>query len=318
MKKIVKILPILTIIILTVLVVFKEDVLMRSQYTRFSDYELRGIHLDEKTLVNGEADVKRIFKIAKENNVILVKELYNKKQKRNNVYMTVPNLQEFISKYVEVKEHKSATDNTHIPTLARDEKTTKFYINDFLANDDFVFYKGDSLFTNNEYVFGDYSLLYKNDMEWHHFLDQVAKEMDIAKENIPIEGWGMLNSHEGIITLAITIAFVIFALFFLLVILFLLYKKSKKIGCLQLLGYTQRSLILLSVKDYIYFELFAIVICMIVSLSLLSNITFSIVLNIIQLHILVVLLSISVTCLGMLFIKRYTSLSNIIKKTVFV
>ena len=314
MKKVIKVLPMVTILILSILLVIHEDMSMREKYTNFDQYSLTGVHLDEEVMVDNSTAIDKVYEIAKENEIVLIRNVYNKKTDQNQLYIVSNNLVDFLSENLQLRKTKNNLKNGYVATYDSKDELQSYYIVDFLSNDRYVFFDINAMHENGTYQYGDYSVLYENESNLQLFLEQVSSETGIAKEKLLLENWGQIAVHTEIVVLIINISILFFTLTFLITIIFLLYRQSKKIGCLQLIGFSKIAIMFQIVKEYIYYIIATSIICLLLSSLFLPNISFLLLQKMFVLHMAIILLSIFITYVGLLMIARHTNISNIIKK----
>lgn len=315
MKKFIKIIPMISIIILIVSFVYVIDLAEQEKYTRFDEYTLKGIHLDEKYSSNGDY-ISDVYRIATDNNVILAKTDFSLEDKTTKIYLTIDDLDTFLqNNFITSKLSDEKGFGATFITESRQQQT---YVKDFLNNDKFQYF---SLFEknvkDNVYSYGDMSVYFKNNSEYINFIDDISSFLAVSPEEIEIEMWGQLGIKSDFYTYVIgAVGIVSFAVFFLIV-MFNVYKNSKKIGMLQLLGYDFRASASIFIHENIKPSLMIFPLILIGTI-LMPNVSLKILIQIVGLYIFSLVVYVLIILLAVYIISRRTKIVDSLKNRSMV
>lgn len=314
MKKLIKIFPIICLLIVTSLAILYFDEDVKYKYTNFDGYKLTGISFNPNSKAVNVENLEKIERLANENNVILSKELYQNGV--TDVFVSSSNINDFLailglhSKLI----HDVNSDDQFIATYITNDKNQKYYIPDFLNNHKYKYGTITSLIKQQGYVFGDYSLFYKNDEQLNSFISSTEKILNTNKSDFMLPSWGRLTKHSNYIFIIMILALVLSVLFFFVFQIFQLYKRSKAIGCMRLLGFSSRAIsrkfIIPDMKLLLPFSSIMIIIVSFIC----KNLTGKILISIILLNMLMIILNMITKIICVKIIIANYSLSNILKK----
>lgn len=309
MKKIIKLFPIVLLLIIFIFVVFIKDTNDKSQYNNFDAFDMIGINLDDSDVLNiSQKQIDQIYNLAIENNVLLVKTIYNKETNSIDNYISTNNIIDLYAK----KFNISNSDKNAIVTY-KNSDSSAYYKTDFLNNHRYGFYSIQELKNKNLYRYGTYSLYYQNEIDKFNFLDQVAKLLNASQQQLINPNFGKIQVHIDILYIGLILATLLCSLFYFVIVLFLFYRDSKKIGVLALLGFDKLKIFkLLNLKSIFLICIFSIGIC-ILSL-LLPNVDKHFIISLILINIIIIVLTIFVLYLALVIVIKYTNLSDILKK----
>lgn len=319
MKKIVKIIPIISILILTYLIVFYGDVDMRSRYSRIEGYQVTGIELGQQNDVINEAFLDKLATYANEHNVVLAKPTYDIEAKVKRTFYSIDSMEELLDKLqldyevVHGQGEKSFAATYH---SGLDEQA--FYIPDLVDNDKYELYSLSRLRDMGLYEYGSYSVFYQNETDLNNFFGSIAKDTGIPAESLHITSYGMLSAHTDLIAIAIIGGAFFSMLFYFITVAFQLYRQSRKIGCLQLLGFDNKGITKQVLKESMPLLITVSVIMLIIMKLLIRNITVTILLQLMLCYLLILLSTIAITYGCTLLISGKAKISNILKKESLV
>lgn len=310
MRKFIKVFPILLLIIIITLFVMSADLSMKEKYTRYDGYNMSGINLNKDSF-NEEKSITDIYEIAVKNRVIMVKTQFDLESNITKLYLSTENISSFFSNYFNLTEiHKNPSG--FIATFYSSSDEQSYYLPDFLRNDKFEFHSLLFESQDNIYKYGDYSIYSNNESNYSGYISDVSEYLDVPSESFLIENWGQLDTKSGLLYIAILVCIIVFSLTLFLVTVFSLYRESKKIGTLQLLGFNTPSLIKVFIRNNLNYVVFTAPILILLS-TLLPNVTISHIFFVILICLLVIIISAGITSISILIVIRKTVVSNVIK-----
>lgn len=315
MKKFIKTIPMISIIILIVSFVYVIDLTEKERYTRFDEYTLKGFHLDEKYSSNGSY-IDDVYRIATENNVILAKTDFSLEEKTTKIYLTIKDLDAFLQS--NFMTSKLSNEKGFGATFITESSQQETYVKDFLSNDRFQYFSlFDENVKDNVYSYGDMGVYFKNNSEYINFIDDVSSYLGVLPEELEIEMWGQLGIKSNFYKHVIgVVGIVSFAIFFL-VVMFNVYKNSKKIGMLQLLGYDFKALSSIFIRENIKPSLIIFPLILIGAI-LLPNISLKILLQIVGLYMFSLIVYVLIILLAVHIISRRTKIVDSLKNQSMV
>ncbi len=317
MKKIIKLFPTFIFMLLTLLLISYIDINEKINYDRFKSYNLIGFEINPNNENITSDIINDIFHIAKEKDILLVKDIFNENSNSTDLYVSTKDLFKLYDSKFKVEKLNEVADNSFIATFKTDNQKQSHYIPDFLNNDRFVFYLTDAMEENNVYRYGSYSLFYENHNQLQIFIDDVAKLLNEPKDKLLNDNWGQLSSHADMLLTAIVIC-ILFIFLFYLITIFQLYKESKKIGCLLLLGFNKFDIMVVMMKANIKILVFSSLCYFCLCSFLISNNHLFFMIVLLLLYVIMITLTIIISYLGILFVCKYSSISNILKKSSLV
>jgi len=310
MKKFIKVFPVLSLLIIITLFVMSADLSMKEKYTRYYGFNLSGINFNKDSF-GEKKSITDIYEIAVKNKVIMVKTQFDLESNITKLYLSTENISSFFSKYFNLTEiHKNPSG--FIATFYSNNEEQSYYLPDFLRNDKFEFHSLLFESQDNIYKFGDYSIYSNDESNYSRYISEVSEYLEVPAENLLIENWGQLNTKSGLLFIAILVCIIVFSLTFFLVTVFSLYRESKKIGTLQLLGFNSLTLIKIFIRNNLNYVVFTTPILILLS-TLLPNITINYIFSIIFLCLFLIIISAVITAISILIVIRKTAVSNVIK-----
>lgn len=314
MKRIAKLFPTFILLLLTVLMIVYIDVDEKAKYTNFKEYHLTGFRINPNNEKLTSHVIDKVLQLAKEKEVLLVKNLFNKEKNCSELYISTDNLLGLYDEQWKVEKINEEVEHSFIATFKTEDQRQSHYIPDFLDNDRFTFYSIDEMEENNIYRYGDYSLYYTNDAQLESFLQEASAIMQEPQEMLANHHWGQLSGHADRLFIVLIVSILFFIFFYYLIIVFQLYKEGKKIGCLLLLGFRKRDITALMIKDSIQYLVISSLCYLLLCLFFVSNIHFSFILKLCFLYLCMIMLTIFISYLGILIVCNYIKVSNVLKK----
>lgn len=314
MFKLTKIFPVICLLIVTLLTILYYDIDIKYKYTNFTNYELTGIRIDpDNEIVNVET-VKKIADLANQNDIILMKEFND--NGIINIFLSYDNISDVLPILNLPNKTTNSVNNNDIfiATYISKDVNQAYYIPDFLNNNKYKYSNFDALINQQGYYYGDFSLYYKSTDNLNSFMNSMEVILGTPRTNFELPLWGRLTGHSDFILLTILFSILLSVLLFFIFQIFQLFKKSKSIGCMRLLGFSISAISSKFVTTDLKLLIPSSFIIIITSCLVCKNITVSIFISIVLLNILIILLNaITKYCCVKLIISHY-NLSNILKK----
>ncbi|KAF1299418.1 hypothetical protein BAU15_01875 [Enterococcus sp. JM4C] len=237
MKKLTNFFPIVILCCLFVTAILWNDMKERTYYDEFSGYQQKFITISEDDAAITMDKIEAVFAAAKETNVVLMNEFFDKQENSNDYYFSVDSLTKLYKPYLSIEELTPETASSFVSTYYSKSDNQSGYYPDFLKNDRARFFKTDAMRENAAYPKGTYALFYQDSSDYQAFMEKAEKILATPKESLIDEAAGRLKEEMNLLKAAVLISLIFFTLFYFLLVIFQLYHKVKKIGCLRLLGF---------------------------------------------------------------------------------
>lgn len=315
MKKIIKVFPIFVLLILSIFVVLIEDMQEKENYKNIQSLQSVGFTISNDNDDITSIEINELYDIAKEYNVYLVKTLYNENTNSVDNYITADNIVKLLSKQLSISDEDTVA-NDSITTLKNDDSSS-YYLPDFLNNDRYRFFPIEELENQKMYSYGSYTLYYQNEIDCRDFLSKAELILNTPQDMLQNEFWGQFDEHTDILLSAMIASLFFFSLFYFVIVLFLLYRESKQIGVLQLLGFSNTDILTIMNKNYILSLIICSLIICFVSL-LLPNAKFELFIKLFGSNLILIVITVIISYIALLVVNRFTDLSNILKKQTLV
>ena len=314
MKKIIKVFPLMVLIILTCLTVFVADMNERQRYKTILGYEEAGFTIPEnaENITNDEID--QVFLVAKENHVVLMKTSYDKANDAVVNYVTTDNVCKLYGDQLGIE----AGDLSHCLGISTYDDKDSYHHNDILDNDRYSFYPSSLMRDRKVYRYGPYMAFYRNEADYMRFLDGVSAVMGVSPDALHNEFLGQLAEPIGYFKTAYGMCFMFFCLFYFVQAVFLFYRDAKKIGILTMLGYSDGDILRVTLHGRVGSMIVASVIMIVASAVVVPNITLGIVASLIGTYLTVITMTVGISFLALLFMHKFFSVSNVLKKQSLV
>ena len=316
MKKIIKIFPFIVLMILTIFLIYKHDMTQRSLYKSIENYEMIGFRIPDTTETIMNSDIEKVYDMALKKGVVLTKSIFNNERNSIDVYMTASNVVEFLSNQYDI-DNLLDDVYTSIATFKTDNRDC-YQLNDFLNNDRYAFYSMDELINNNMYRYGDYFLYYDDVSNYQSFLKEASAILNVDKTMLCIPNSGILDERVDILNCGMLVSVLFFILFYFILILFILYRDSKKIGVLSLLGFQRKDILNIMNKKYMGILCLVCILSSIIVMVILPNSTIHFFVDLLIMYAVILIITIFVTYAGLFCVTRFIDLSNILKKRSIV
>ena len=242
MKFISRIVPIISIVIVTILSIIFIDFNESSKYLQFPGYNknfMRINYKDDNSINNNT--IQKILNSAKNYNIIILKSnVIQNEEKAKNIYISVDNINEletFLSSAFKIKMLKSKNfDETksYISTYTHKDSNQVGQIYDFLNNDYYNYYKFETLMLTNGNLYGEYIILYKDFQDYDSFMNDV--KIIVGSD---INSNSSFENSQKYVAILISVSILILMLFYFIFQIYDSYNGSKKIGCMSLLGFSK-------------------------------------------------------------------------------
>lgn len=308
MKKIINLFPVLILIIVTVLIVSLEDKKEKEIYKNINGYNLSSFIIPENIETITHKDIDKVLNSARENNIILIKIILNKNNNSIDNYVNVNDIYHLYSKQLNLKK----IDNQNSITTYKQKDS--LYYPDFLNNNRYSFYSADLMKENGVYPYGLYSIYYQSESDYLKFIKEAEIILKAPRQALYSEHFSQLKEPTELFDIAIIFSVGFFSLFYFILVIFLFYRKAKEIGILILLGFSNKDILKNILKKYSLSIIISSLLLVIISILFLPNIKYHIVIRLMTTYLVIFLLSIFMSYLALLFLHKYFSLSNILKK----
>ncbi len=276
MKITTKLIPIVCILVTTVLSIIFLELKDSEKYLVFNDYNREFISLDynEDVPIN-IALISRIFEIAENNHVILLKNnASNQNNKSRNIYLSfnsISQLYDFMTKKFQVKKTNKIVENNNdmfISTYYHNDKNQIGFISDLLENSRYNYYTFQKLLDDNGNLYGEYIVYYKNYQDFSQFSTQVKTV--VGQE---INSYSRFSNSDKYIIIILIISVIILMIFYFIFQIYDTYYKAKYISCMRLLGFSSNKIVQIMFKKKLKLYSIIITIILLLSLILIKNIT---------------------------------------------
>lgn len=318
MKKIVRIFPIFVIVILNIFIILTKDMKEKELYKNIQSYNTIGFTIPENTENIKNEQIEQVFKSAIANDVILVKTVYNESSDSVDNYIVTKDVIDLLSQQLDLNKNSIDSKEAKFVATYKVKDSNSYYVSDFLNNDRYSFYPFEEMNDKHIYKYGSYTLYYKNETNLRDFFDDAADIFNAPKDILYNEYWGQLSEHTDIMYTGMFISITFFILFYFILILFLFYRETKKIGILLLLGYTKKSILTVTNKKYLIVLINVSLLFCLGSIIVLPNANLELFIYLGIMDVFMICLTLAVSYIALLFICKYTDLSNILKKQSIV
>ncbi len=310
MKKIIKVFPILILIVISILTVILEDMKEKELYRNVSGYHNTNFIIPENEEDITNEDIDKVIESAKSHNVVLIRVTYDDDNRSVDQYISSEDIFTLYRNQLNLKLKN--TDSLLGITTYKDEST--LYYPDFLNNDKYSFYPINMMKDRGIYRFGSYVAYYQNEEDYFKFKDEAKDILNVPMESLYNEYAGQHGEPFFFYNMVTVFCIAFFALFYFVLTVFLFYRDSKKTGILTLLGFDNIGILKNNLRNFSIRIVIASLILFILSLLFLPNIKLSILIKLIEIDVFILVLSIVLSYLALLFLQKYFSLSNILKK----
>lgn len=314
MKKLTIIVPIVTIIVISVLGILYIDFNESNAYLKFKNYDIETINIHYDNNIENAVDiVKNLQYIAKQHNIILTKSnIDNKKKNGVNVYISlnsIDDLSQFLNKNFKIKTFKNKRSETgFFSTYNQNSEHQMGIIKDLLEDHYYTYYLMDQLIEKDGSLFGNYSVLYTDFNDYSNFISEANKLVGYNTYSISLS-----TNIDKYISIAIIGSFFVLLLFYFVFQVYEYYNNSKKIGCMKLLGFDinkiNKNMISKNVKIY----LISILILFLLIIFLVKNITPLHILGLLVINLLILLLTYYFSNWACRIVNKTYKISDILK-----
>ncbi len=309
MKNITKIIPIIMIIIITVLTLIYFDFTEAKNYTNFKDYNINTINIqynsDNELLKN---QIKYIQTVAKENNVILLKENADfTKDNASNIYLSLTNeqLTEILIKNFDIKITNS--NNNYYATYEKNDINQSGIIKDLFENHYFTYNTIDEMLKNNDNISGNYKILYKDYNDYSSFINEVNNTLGYNTYTGTYE-----TGIENYIIIFMVLIFIFLIIFYFIFQVYEYNNNSKKIACMKILGFDNKTMNKNMMNKKILILIITTIIILL-TIIFIKNITIVHILIILLVNLFIIFSTYLISYLSCIIINRSFKLSNILK-----
>lgn len=238
MKKMTKIIPVLSIVIISLLVLVYLDFKEASKYLKIDQYKREMMTLRyEDCADNVVTIVNQMQELAKKHHVILGKTLLDSDKKQGQkVYLsldTMEELKQFLKKNFKTEfYHQKATSNSFIATYQSDDQNQIGMIKDLFGDHAYRYYLMNQIKEDKSSLLGHYYIFYQNDQDYEQFVSEVNSLVGSDTKS------DVFFTDTGNAAIVVIIGCLIFLLLFYFIFqVYEYYNHSQKIGCMKLLGF---------------------------------------------------------------------------------
>lgn len=317
MKFISRIVPIISIVIVTILSIIFIDFNESSKYLQFPRYNksfMRINYKDDNSINNNT--IQKILNSAKNYNIIILKSnVIQNEDKAKNIYISVDNINEletFLSSAFKIKMLKSKNfDETksYISTYTHEDSNQVGQIYDFLNNDYYNYYTFGTLMLTNGNLYGEYIILYKDFQDYDSFINDV--KIIVGSD---INSNSSFTNPQKYVAILISVSILILMLFYFIFQIYDSYNVSKKIGCMSLLGFDKIKIAKKIIGKRILIYLVTSILAIFCSFFCVENISLKNIALIMLINFILILLTYLINYMCVKIILRHYNLYSIIKK----
>ncbi len=315
MSKITKIISIVSILVVNFLFLIYIEEYESKKYTTLNGYNIESISItynDDRSVARD--NLKQIVTLANKNNVILQKVNVNSSDvSKWNVYISAENINQLISllkNNFKINLTKNDYNNkSFISTYIQQDSNQIGKINDFLNNDYYNYYLIDKLIDDGNNVHGTYFVFYKDWKDYSNFLNQANEFLGYdTKANI------FTDSLEMNVLFVMFVSLTFLLLFYFIFQMYEYYSKSKKIGCMKLLGFKNKSINKKLIKSTLKLMFVTMIGILTFIIFFVENISYTHFFSITLINGVVLLLIWLISFISCRIINKKYDISNIIKR----
>ncbi len=318
MKNITKIIPIICFLVVSILSIFFFDTKQSRTFFEFENMKKDTIDISysEDIKVNNDL-IRDVLKLAKEHNLLVEKiNTSAGTSGEKNIYLsfdTSEDLMNFLYKKFKIKKLNNKIDNNtdyFISTYEHKSDNQIGLIPDLLNNNKYNYYTFERLFKDNENLYGPYIIYYKNYSDYSYFVEDAGKLLGQCMRS----AYGFsFNNSESFFMVLILGSIIILMLFYFIFQVYEAYYKSKKIGCMKLLGFSKEKIAKNMMKKRLK-AYFIITLAILLSTMFIKNVNLTVLIGVLTINLLLILLTFLINYLCIRIILHGYQISNIIKK----
>lgn len=313
LKKVLKIIPFICILVVSFFLIMIEDQKENVAYYTMQNYNYSPLILNEDVVTLENEDIRKLKQIADENGIILIKQKFDNESNKKMIYYSCDDLSKLLDEksihYLTLHEEH---ENTYASTENTNDVNQGYQIYDLLDNNHFYLYKFSSLYNDDSYNYGSYQVYYQDTVTLEKFYQQVANHFDM-KYDMLLGNAGVLLGNAKEMMIGMFFCMILLLLLYFSLTLFDLYKKSKKLGCLKLLGFTKLDIMIVLLKKQIgYYVIFSCVL-LLVCKFVIPNINSMLIIKLAILHSLLLLISIILFYIALRIVNKTLETSAILK-----
>ena len=238
MKKVAKLMPIFSMIMICLLFFVFLNFNESSNFLKLKNYSRESISLEyDSNSANLIENIKNIQDVAQKNNVILLKvNADNENPRKSNLYFSLNSIDELyklISKNFKIKKINNKKNNSNFISTYNTHSANQIgLIEDLFDNDYYSYYLFDSLYENNNSLFGNYYVFYKDYSDYNKFVYDIKNIVGYDVQSISAS-----TKLENYVMVVLFGAFIFLFLLYFIFQIFDYNSNSKKIGCMRILGF---------------------------------------------------------------------------------
>lgn len=234
----IKLIPILCIITITVLFLFYSDLKESSGYTNFRGYQKEEIVLDQSSGLTQDL-LEAVLQLADQNHILIAKKTVSNDYKDSfNIYFSFSNIDElekFLKKnfMIHFNQNPEKNQQSFFSTYLKENNHQVGYIKDLFQNQYYNYYLMSSLLENGYSLYGSYTIYYQKEIDYQNFIQKIEEMFGTQIHTYAVD----IGLEKSVAILSMISLIVILSFYFLFET-YQVYSQSSKIGCLRLLGFS--------------------------------------------------------------------------------
>lgn len=315
MKKMTIIIPIITMLVISALILLYMNFEESSRYSRFKGFDVESLSIRYENNVENSIKIVEMIRLkAKENDVILTKSIADSKINNCvNVYVSVDNtadLIELLNKKLKINFFKNRTNKeSFISTYDHKDDNQIGIINDLFDDHCYTYYLMDQMIENTDSLFGTYFIYYSDFENYSNFVNEVNDLL-----GYDVKSSAFLHDIQDYVVILISGSLLFLLLFYFIFQVYEYYNNSQKIGCMKLLGFDtgkiNRNMISKNMKIYLITILFIVILILV----FVKNIMLFHILLIVIINLLITLITYFISNWSCIIISKTYQVTNILKK----
>lgn len=302
----------LIILLIGFLITVLFDYQQSNSYISLNGRKGKAIELNDEIANISEDKLATIYEIAIRDNVIMTKERYDQEPKVIITYVVTDSLRDiFPNHLITIKEN---IKGGFISTYKTTDSNCKYYLPDFLNNNRYEFHSYKEMERDGIYAFGKYMVYYNDYDDFNQFISDVSELLGLKPEELVLEISGVIMKETSWLYGGIIGIIGLFIIFYFLISIYNLYRDSKVIGCLILLGYKDKDILRnINKKELIIYFVIWFALSIIVSI-IVPNATIEYFLVLILLVTVMSIITKLINYLSLKYVAKKMNISNLIKK----
>ncbi len=312
MNKLNKSFPYIIILLMGILITLLFDNNQVNSYISLNGMDSKAISINNETENISADKLQQIFDLAIKDEVILEKTLYDQNRKVVINYLVTTDLSKIF--YNDKLEIQNCVADGFISTYKTTDLNCIYYLPDFMNNNKYEFHSYKEMAQEGIYWYGTYMVYYHNLENFDKFVSDISEVLSLNKEELILENSGVIEKNTSWLYMGTIGLIIFFIVFFFLISIYNMYRNSKEIGCLVLLGLDDKSILkFVSNRELINFLIISTILTSIAFL-LIPNSTINYFLALLMLVFSMSIISAIINVLSLKFINLKINISNLIKK----